>query len=109
MIDVLQIILLKVHNEPLPGMWMTKICHINPSVISDIISNVKKVFGDIYVVRGNQNTLLGINIEIKENIIHVDMVKQLEECIEILGETSVLQSHPQQPNNYVKEGNIPSN
>ena len=37
-------------------------------------------------MRGNKHTFLGIYIEIKYNTIHVDMVKQLEDCIEMSGE-----------------------
>ena len=57
-----------------------------PAVISDIINKVKNIFGYLSVVRGNNNIFLGVNIEIKDNIIQVDMVKQLEECITIFGE-----------------------
>ena len=46
---------------------------------------MKKHFGDIYVVRGNNHTFLGVNIYINENTIQVDMVKQLEECIGMFG------------------------
>ena len=34
----------------------------------------------------NKNTFFGMNIEIKYNIIQVDMVKQLEERIKMFGE-----------------------
>ena len=50
-------------------------------MISDIIKEVNEYFGEIYVVRKNKNTFLEINIEIKDSMIQVDMVKQLEECI----------------------------
>ena len=48
---------------------------------SDIINEVKKCFEEISVVRENKHTLLGMNIYTKENMIQVDMAKQLEECI----------------------------
>ena len=51
--------------------------HINLALISDIINKVKKIFGDISVVRGNKHTFLGMNNEIKYNIIQVDMVRHL--------------------------------
>ena len=37
-------------------------------------------------MRGNRHTLFGTDTDIKENIIQVDMVKQLEECISMFGE-----------------------
>ena len=46
-----------------------KLLHKNPEVISDIINEVKKHFGEIYVVRLNKHNLLVINIYIKDNTI----------------------------------------
>ena len=66
-------------------MYDNNLSHKNPAVISDTINKLKKHFGDLSIVRGNQHTFLGINIEIKENIIQVDKVKHLEESISILG------------------------
>ena len=37
-------------------------------------------------MRGNNHIFLGMKIDIKDNIIQVDIIKQLEECIEIFGE-----------------------
>ena len=51
--------------------------HENPAVISDTINKVNRNLGDLSVVRGNKHTFLGTNIDIKDNIIHVDMVKHL--------------------------------
>ena len=52
-----------------------KLSHKNPAVISDIINKLQKQFGNLYVVRDNKHTFLGMSIEIKANIIQVDMVK----------------------------------
>ena len=51
-----------------------KLSNKNPEVISDIINEVKKHFGDIYDVRGNKHTLLGINIDIKYNTLKFHMI-----------------------------------
>ena len=37
-------------------------------------------------MRGNNYTFLGMSIEIKKNIIHIDMVEQLRDCMEYFGE-----------------------
>ena len=37
-------------------------------------------------MRGNKHTLLEINIEIKDSPIQVDIVNQLDECIEMFDE-----------------------
>ena len=50
-------------------------------MISDIINEVKIYSGEISVVRRKKNTLLEMNIKIKDKEIKVDMVKKLEECI----------------------------
>ena len=43
-------------------------------MISDIINEVKTHFGELSVVKGNNHTFLGMNIEIKETMTQVDMV-----------------------------------
>ena len=48
-------------------------------MISNIIEEIKKYFGDFSVVRGDKHTFLGMNIEIKNNIIHIDKVKNMRE------------------------------
>ena len=63
-----------------------KLSHKNSEVISYIKNEGKKHFGELTVVRGNKHAFLVINIQIKDNTIQVDMVEQLEECIEIFGE-----------------------
>ena len=62
-----------------------KLLHKNIEVVSDIINEVEKRFGEISVVREGKHTFLGMNIEINYNTIQFDMVKHLEECIEICG------------------------
>ena len=62
-----------------------KLLHKNPEVVSDILNEVKKKFGEISVVREGKHIFLGVNIEINYNTIQVDMVKNLEEYIEICG------------------------
>ena len=47
-------------------------------MISDIISERKKCFGELYVVIGNKHNFLGMNLQIKDNTI--------QDCIEIFGE-----------------------
>ena len=37
----------------------------------------KEKIGYLSVVRGNKHTFLGVNIEINNNIIHIDIVEKL--------------------------------
>ena len=64
----------------------SKLSHKNPEMISYIINELKKIFGELYVVRGNKHTFLGMNIEVKYSKIQVDMEKKLDECIEMFRE-----------------------
>ena len=52
--------------------------HKNPAVISIIINKMNKYFGYLSVVRGIKHTFLGMKIDIKDNRIQIDMVKQSE-------------------------------
>ena len=60
-----------------------KLSHKNSYVISDIINEVKKHFGELSIVRDNKHAFLGVNIEIKDRTVQFDTVEQLEGCIEI--------------------------
>ena len=61
-------------------MDYNKLLHKNPWVITDIMNEARKCFGDISIVRGNRHNFLGMSIEIKENVIQFDTVEHLEEC-----------------------------
>ena len=63
-----------------------KLLHKNPEVISYIINEVKKHFGELSVLKENKHTFLGINTYINNSKIQVDMVEQLEESIEMFFE-----------------------
>ena len=60
--------------------------HKTLGVISEIINKVNKHFEDQSIVRGENHTLLAINIEIQDNIILVDILENLEDCITMFGE-----------------------
>ena len=76
-------------------MENNKLSHKNPEVISDLINELKKHFGDLYVVGGNMHNFLGTNIEKKDRMAQVNMVEKLEDCIEMFGEdVSTLVTYP---------------
>ena len=79
-----------------------KLSHKNPAVLSNIFNKIKKHFEDLSVVRGNTHNLLGMEIDMKYDIIQVYMVEQLEYIIKYLENTLVRQYHPQQPINWLK-------
>ena len=86
-----------------------KLSHKNPAVISNVIKEIRKLFGDLTVARGKKHTFLGTKIKIKNNITNIDMVKQLMECMPMFGKdvsTPVLSPSTTQ---YLKYGRIQSN
>ena len=58
-----------------------KLLHTNPEVISYIINEVKKSYGELSVVRGKKHTFTIMYIQIKDSTIKFDVVKRLKECI----------------------------
>ena len=47
---------------------------------------MKKKFGDFSVMRMMKHTFLGMNIEINNNIAHIELFKQMRECMTIFGD-----------------------
>jgi len=64
-----------------------KLCsHIDPQVNTQIINDINKHFGELVVTRGKKHCFLGMNLEIKDIKIEMDMVEQIREAIETFGE-----------------------
>ena len=59
-----------------------KISHVDKDVVSAVINNISKHFGDLAVTRGNKHDFLGMDIEIKDKMVHVGMEGQIMEAIE---------------------------
>ena len=66
-------------NKLLPGMWRTKNYHIKHRSNIRQIEQIPKKIGYLSDVIGNKQNFLVMNIEVRDNIIQVDMVEQLEE------------------------------
>ena len=56
------------------GPWMTTKFHTKTQNSYKTSSTKKKYFGDLSVLKDNKHTLLGMNIDIKYNIIRLYMV-----------------------------------
>ena len=59
-----------------------KISHEDPQVVSDVIKYLSKYFGELTVSRGRKYDYLGMDIEIRNNLVYVGMKKQIEEALE---------------------------
>mmetsp|Transcript_6126 Transcript_6126/g.8912 ORF Transcript_6126/g.8912 Transcript_6126/m.8912 type:complete len:317 (-) Transcript_6126:68-1018(-) len=66
----------------------TKLSHVGPEVVTNILDTVKEHFGERVINRGNKHDLLGMKIEIdrdKKNVI-IDMRDQKQEVFDTFGE-----------------------
>ena len=59
-----------------------KISHKDPQVVSNVIKESSKYFGELTVSRGAKHDYLGMDIEIKDKLVYVGMKKQIEEALE---------------------------
>ena len=56
--------------------------HVDPNVVTDILEEIKKQFGDLVIIRGDTNDLLGVDIKIrKENKVELIMKHQIEDAV----------------------------
>ena len=59
-----------------------KISHKDPHVVTKILQDISEHFGELTISRGNKHDFLGMNIEIKDKKVYIDMKEQVEQSIE---------------------------
>ena len=59
-----------------------KISHKGPTMVTQVLDQISKYFGDLSITRGNKHDFLGMNIEIKDKKVYIDKEHQLEEALE---------------------------
>ena len=59
-----------------------KISHKDPQVVTDVLNAISQHFGDLSISRGNKHDFLGMNIEIKDRQVHINMQEQVQVAIE---------------------------
>ena len=59
-----------------------KISHKDPAVVTSVLDEISAHFGDLTITRGTKHDFLGMNIELKEGKVHIDMKEQVAEAIE---------------------------
>ena len=65
-----------------------KLFHIDPNVVTEILEEINKQFGELVVSRGDKHGILGIQIKLrKDKIVELSKNKQLEESIEMFEST----------------------
>jgi len=64
-----------------------KLSHESSEVVSDMIKVIESKFGKMTVTRGKKHTYLGIDFEIKNEKVHINMKAYLQECIDSYGES----------------------
>ena len=64
-----------------------KISHTDPSVVTNILSKMEKLYPGLTVSRGKKHKLLGMNIEFCDNVsLKIDINEYVREAIEDFGE-----------------------
>ena len=65
----------------------TKISHVDPKVVSNVIESLESSFGNMTVERGKIHKFVGMNFELLDSgRLKIIMKEYLEECIEYFGE-----------------------
>ena len=59
-----------------------KISHVDEDVVTNVINDISKHFGELTVSRGKKHDFLGMDIEIKDRKVFISMKNQIAEAIE---------------------------
>ena len=59
-----------------------KVSHADPTVVTQVLDQIANHFGELSITRGAKHDFLGMNIEIKDKKVYVDMQHQVEEALE---------------------------
>jgi len=58
-----------------------KVSHKDPQVVTDVIQEISKYFGQLTFSRGSKHNFLGMDIEIKDKKVYISMKDQIVEAI----------------------------
>ena len=58
-----------------------KVSHKDPQVVTDVLNIISEHFGELSISRGNKHDFLGMNIELRDQKVFVDMQEQVQEAI----------------------------
>ena len=58
-----------------------KISHADPKVVTSVIEDISKYFGELTVSRGTKHDYLGMDVEIKDRMVYIGMKNQLTEAL----------------------------
>ena len=59
-----------------------KVSHADPTVVTQVLDQIANHFGELSITRGARHDFLGMNIEIKDKKVYIDMKHQVEEALE---------------------------
>ena len=59
-----------------------KISHKDPNVVTQILQDISEHFGNLIISRGSAHDFSGMNIEIKDKKVFIDMKEQVKQSIE---------------------------
>ena len=83
-----------VANKMVDGSQMTicwyvddlKISHTNEERVNEVVAKIESQFGKMNVVHGNKHTYLGMDVQIEDRKVSIEMPEYLGECIIAFGE-----------------------
>ena len=65
-----------------------KVSHEDPNVVTEVLEEIKKYFGEITISRGKKHDFLGMNITLRDDgKFEIEMKNQIQEAIDKFGET----------------------
>ena len=65
-----------------------KVSHEDSTVVTQVLDQIASHFGELSITRGTKHDFLGMNIEIEDRKIYIDMYHQVEEALEWGGSAS---------------------
>ena len=72
-------------------MWYVddnKLSHVDPNVVTYILEEIKKHFGELVISRSDEHGFSGMKIKLrKEKLVELSMKKQLKGSIKMFGST----------------------
>ena len=59
-----------------------KVSHVDSTVVTQVLDQIASHFGELSATRGTKHDFLGMNIEIKDRKVYIDMHHQVKEALE---------------------------
>jgi len=86
-----------------------KVSHVSDEVLTEVIDEVKKHFGELLVSRGKEHTFLGMNLKFKDDgTVHLRMKGYIEEAIVLRPSYCLVKMYPKRSKTLRQRSYLPS-